>query len=146
MACPTKTGVPWKDLVFQQGKSGLQPNLPPNSGGNGVLNNYSDCHGYIHAYSDCHGHIHTNAYGDSYIYAYGYSHGNCDSNSNADRDAVAAAYTYATASADTAASALALSGTKETRAKQTREFPASKLFKKLDRRRSRPLQGVRSAS
>jgi hypothetical protein len=84
----------------------LQPNLPPNSGGNGVLNNYSDCHG----------HIHTNAYGDSYIYAYGYSHGNCDS--NADRDAVAAAYTYATASADTAASALALSGIEETREKQ----------------------------
>jgi hypothetical protein len=107
----------------------LQPNLPPNSGGNGVLNNYSDCHG----------HIHTNANGDSSIYAYGYSHGNCDS--NADRDAVAAAYTYATASADTAASALALSGSKE-----TREFPASNLFKKLDQRRARPLQGVRSAS
>ena len=124
----------------------MQPNLPPNSGGNGVLNNYSDCHGYIHAYSDCHGHIHTNAYGDSYIYAYGYSHGNCDSNSNADRDAVAAAYTYATASAYTTASALALFGIRGTREKQLASSQLQSCSKSLTDAGRALYKGDRSAS
>ena len=110
-----------------------------------------------HAYGDSNCHIHSDRNADRNRYIYAYRNGNGDGNIHANgygnchrhsysysysySDHIAAAYAHATASADTAASALALSGIKGTREKQTREFPASNLFKKLDRCSPRSLQG-----
>jgi hypothetical protein len=108
-------------MASQQRRRLRQPNTDGNS--------YGNCNSYGNTDSNRNAYCNGNSYRDSN------THGNRDS------DRTAAAYAHATASADTAASALALSGIKGTREKQTREFPASKLFKKLDQCTPRSLQG-----
>jgi len=100
-------------------------------------NSYCNCHGD----SDRHVHAYRNSYRDGNSHGDGNSYRDSNTHGNRYCDRTAAAYAHATASAYTAATSLALSGIKGTREKQTREFPASNLFKKLDQCRSRPVQG-----